>query len=200
LKIISTIKNSNKSVTFFRLLFICSKKNEMKILFVVFSVVIINGISIAQTKSMSTIKGDFDGNKTKDIITIYESKPGTELTPQLGGEAAECKVKTSLKNIKNISLLNACGELINEGDLDGNGTDEFSIVQRSTNGTQVYMSTYKIQKGKLVLICSPQFEPGIGTDITNKMLIGRVYKKNNRIYYIDSDAAGILTRKQVKVK
>jgi hypothetical protein len=62
------------------------------------------------------------------------------------------------------------------------------------------MSTYKIQKGKLVLICSPQFEPGIGTDITNKMLIGRVYKKNNRIYYIDSDAAGILTTKQVKVK
>jgi hypothetical protein len=52
----------------------------------------------------------------------------------------------------------------------------------------------------LVLICSPQFEPGIGTDITNKMLIGRVYKKNNRIYYIDSDAAGILTTKQVKVK
>jgi hypothetical protein len=172
----------------------------MKILFVVFSVVIINGISIAQTKSMSTIKGDFDGNKTKDIITIYVSKPGTELTPQLGGKAAECKVKTSLKNIKNISLLNACGELINEGDLDGNGSDEFSIVTWSTNGTQVYMSTYKIQKGKLVLICSPQFEPGIGTDITNKMLIGRVYKKNNRIYYIDSDAAGILTTKQVKVK
>lgn len=172
----------------------------MKILFLIFSVIVISRISIAQTKSMSTIKGDFDGNKTKDIITIYESKPGTELTPQLGGKAAECKVKTSLINIKNISLLNACGELINEGDLDGNGTDEFSIVTKSTNGTQVYMSTYKVQKGKLILLCSPQFEPGIGTDITNKILSGRVYKKNNRIFYIDSDTAGILTTKQVKVK
>jgi hypothetical protein len=169
----------------------------MKILFFIFSAVIINGISIAQTES---IKGDFDGNKTKDIITIYESKPGTELPPQLGGKAAECKVKTSLKNIKNISLLNLCGVLINEGDLDGNGSDEFSIVTWSPNGTQVSMSTYKIQKGKLILICSPQFEPGIGTDITNKMLNERVYKKNNRIYYIDSDYSGILKTKQIKDK
>jgi len=171
----------------------------MKKIFFVCSVFVIKSLSFAQIKP-SSIKGDFDGNKTKDKISIYESKPGTELPAQLGGESPECNVKTTLKNIKNISLLKECGQLINEGDLDGNGSDEFSLVTWSPNGTQVNMNTYKIQKGKLVLICSPQFEPGIGTDVTNKMLNDRVYKKNGRIYYIDSDYAGILKTKQVKIK
>ncbi|MFM7684102.1 MAG: hypothetical protein ACKO7P_15370 [Bacteroidota bacterium] len=161
------------------------------------SFILFNSSFFAQIKP-STIKGDFDGNKTKDKITIYESKPGTELPAQLGGESPECNVKTTLKNIKNISLLTECGQLINEGDLDGNGSDEFSLVTWSPNGTQVNMNTYKIQKGILVLICSPQFEPGIGTEVTQKMLENRVFKKDGGIYYIDSDAAGILETKQVR--
>lgn len=160
------------------------------------SFILVNSSFFAQ-RTPSTIKGNFDGNKTKDKITIYESKPGTELPAQLGGESPECNVKTTLINIKNISLLKECGQLINEGDLDGNGSDEFSLVSWSPNGTQVNMNTYKIEKGELVLICSPLFEPGIGTDVTNKMLNDRVYKKNGRIYYIDYDYAGFLKTKQV---
>lgn len=168
-----------------------------KIIFVSSSFILVNLSFFAQTKP-STINGDFDGNKTKDKITIYESKPGTELPAQLGGESAKCDVKTTLINIQNIDLLKTCGKLINEGDLDGNGSEEFSLISWSPNGTQVSMDTYKIEKGKLVLICSPIFEPGIGTEVTNKMLNDRVYKKNGRIYYIDYDYAGFQKTKQVR--
>jgi hypothetical protein len=146
----------------------------------------------------SSIKGDFNGDKKTDEISIYTTKAESKQPPQNGGTNETCEAKTTLKNIKNLSVLNDCGKLYNEGDLDGNGTEEFSIVTWSPNGTQASMNTYKIKDGKIVLICSPKLEPGIGTDLTDKMIKDRVYKKSGVIYYKNSDSAGIV--KTIKVK
>jgi hypothetical protein len=43
----------------------------------------------------------------------------------------------------------------------------------------------------------PNLEPGLGTDLTLEDLQKKVFLKDKKIHYIDSDDAGVLTEKQL---
>jgi hypothetical protein len=85
-----------------------------------------------------------------------------------------------------------------EGDLNGDKTEEISLISYSPNGTQVTMETYTFKDNKWTKLVSPVIEPGVGTDISMDELQKRVFSENNSIFYMNSDAAGVLTKKALK--
>lgn len=145
------------------------------------------------------VQGDFNGDckfESIEIKLVKESK-GTPITDS-DYEPNEYDLIISDQNIskKGISL-GDFPKFINEGDLNCDGNDELSVVTYSWNGTLVYMSVMSFGGNSWKVLVSPQIEPGVGTDITLEELQKRVFLKEGKIHYINSDVAGIKTEKQL---
>jgi hypothetical protein len=152
-----------------------------------------------ETVEAPKIEADFNGDGKKEsaeiILTVKgQGNPQTDKDYKLD----EYELKFSDDKISTLKP-NCCKpQILLEGDLNGDKTEEISLISYSPNGTQVNMETYSLKDNKWTKLVSPNIEPGVGTDISLDELQKRVFSENNKIYYMDADAAGILTKKALK--
>jgi hypothetical protein len=145
------------------------------------------------------IEADFNGDGKKEsaelILTVKgQGNPQTDKDYKLD----EYELKFSDDKIPAMKP-NCCKpQILLEGNLNSDKTEEISLITYSPNGTQVTMETYTFKDNKWTKLVSPVIEPGVGTDISMDELQRRVFSENNSIFYMNSDAAGVLTKKALK--
>jgi hypothetical protein len=145
------------------------------------------------------MEADFNGDGKKESAELILTVKG-QGNPQTDKDykADEFELKFSDEKLPSMKP-NCCNpQILLEGDLNGDKSEEISLISYSPNGTQVTMETYTFKDNKWTKLVSPVIEPGVGTDISMDELQKRVFSENNSIFYMNSDAAGVLTKKALK--
>ncbi len=129
------------------------------------------------TKIGSTIGGDFNGDGKPEnarIINIYDDETARYYEVRFSGGIIE-PLDIGCCNVK----------LVNEGDLNGNGTDEISVYKAPFNGCDYTMETYTLENGFWVMYVPTFIIPEGCKKLSNSQLSSRIYKSNGSIYYLD---------------
>ena len=147
----------------------------------------------------SKIQGDFNGDgeiESIEAILTKEAKGSPQTDADYEPNAYELKISDKSIALKGISHSDN-PKFVNEGDLNGDGTDEISVISNSPNGTQVTMEVMSYDGKSWKVLVKPEIENGLGTDLTLEDYQKRVYLKNGKIHYKTSDSAGVLSEKQL---
>lgn len=104
----------------------------------------------------------------------------------------QCNIEFSNKNIKNKIRVDTCeAVIINEGDLNNDGLEDFSIFSAPLNGCTYNMETYTIKNGVIKVIVPSFLVPTACESVTYSFIQNLVFKKGNSLYYLyfnpDSD-------------
>lgn len=134
------------------------------------------------------IYGDFNGDGTTEYAFRVLTKKGFG-DPVEEGVPDEYEVHFSDKNIKPIKGKLLWFSLINEGDLDNDGSDEFTACQEPMNGSLGLVNTYTIKNGKSYYLFAPFFRFWFD-DVISLELQDLVENDNGIVYYYDYDANG----------
>lgn len=132
-----------------------------------------------------SIYGDFNGDKKFEYAYRKLIKKGIENSVE-NGSPSEYEIKFSDKNIKPINVGCCWFKLINEGDLDNNGSDEISIIQSPENGCIGYIKTYSIKDDKKTDLIN-SFSMFICAELTDDELQKLIVLENNIVYYHEAD-------------
>jgi len=143
---------------------------------------------IAQTNNNKVgdqIQGDFNGDGKLEYAFRVQVTKGHG-NPTEDGIPDNYEIQFSDKGIKSIKA-NCCWfKLINEGDLDKDGTDEFSIIQAPENGCLGTVTTYTIKTKKSYKLF-PSFSIFWCAELSDLELQKLVVRENNTIYYYLAD-------------
>ncbi len=122
---------------------------------------------ITETKPLigDSIYGDFNGDGVFEYAYVALVKEATGGSPIDGsGTPAEYAIKFSNDSIT-VFPTGCCGmTLINEGDLNGNKTDEISIFQSPMNGCSYDWRTITYRNNAWQDLIEPSLLPSIGCD------------------------------------
>jgi hypothetical protein len=132
------------------------------------------------------IQGDFNGDKEPEwaiVIKVAESQ-GNQVEE---GTSAMYQLQFSNTNLPPINIGCCDVRLINEGDLNNNGTDEVSLFQAPVNGCVYSMTTYSFKSGNWLQIVQPFLIPAGCDGTSNEDLQKRIFTEDNNIYYLDAD-------------
>lgn len=132
-----------------------------------------------------SIYGDFNGDKKFEYAYRKLIKKGFG-NPVENGSPSEYEIKFSDKSIKPINVGCCWFKLINEGDLDNNGSDEISIIQSPENGCIGYIKTYSIKDNKKTDLIN-SFSMFICAELTDDELQKLIVLENNIVYYHEAD-------------
>ncbi len=132
-----------------------------------------------------SIYGDFNGDKKFEYAYRKLIKKGFG-NPVENGSLSEYEIKFSDKSIKPINVGCCWFKLINEGDLDNNGSDEISIIQSPENGCIGYIKTYSIKDDKKTDLIN-SFSMFICAELTDDELQKLIVLENNIVYYHEAD-------------
>ena len=145
------------------------------------------------------IRGDFNGDGKTDFAKAVKVKEG-QGNPAEDGVADEYEIQFSGNNLKPIKAGCCDIRLINEGDLNNDGTGELSIFQAPMNGCTYTMKTYSIVNKMWVSLNA--FLVSTGCDsISNGDLQKLIFMEDHSIYYLEKDTnddAGKLIKKKIK--
>ena len=132
-----------------------------------------------------TITGDFDGDGTLESATVVLTKKG-EGNPVEDGTPDEYQVQFSNPGIAPLHA--GCCEmgLVNEGDLNGDGTDEISLFQAPVNGCTYILRTYSF-KSRWKEIIAPLLLPTGCDGVSDSMVQARVFAESGVIYQLETD-------------
>lgn len=137
------------------------------------------------TKVGDQIQGDFNGDGKLEYAFRVQVTKGHG-NPVEDGIPDNYEIQFSDKTIKSIKA-NCCWfKLINEGDLDKDGTDEFSIIQAPENGCIGTVTTYTIKTKKSYKLF-PSFSIFWCAELSDSELQKLVVRENNTIYYYLAD-------------
>jgi len=130
------------------------------------------------------VEGNFSGNGKSITANVFKTKEAIG-NPIENGTAAEFEIRFSDAKLKPIKA--GCCEiiLINEGDLNNNGSDEISIYQAPMNGCTYTMTTYSYIKGNWKKIIPPFLIPTGCENLSEKDLQNRVFRENKTIYLLE---------------
>ena len=163
-------------------------------------------LSFGQTsndkKEGEKIEGYFLGKGRKITATSVRKKEGSG-NPIENGTPAEYEIQFSDSKLKPIKA--GCCEiiLVNEGDLNNNGTDEISFYQAPMNGRTFTMSTYSYNNGNWKQIVKPFLIPTGCNQLNNDELQSRIFLQNKKIYYyetVSDNDSGKLSLKKMPVQ
>lgn len=148
------------------------------------------------------IQGDFNGDGHPEYATATKIKEGKG-NPVEDGTPDEYEIRFSNGHIKPINA--GCCEirLINEDDLNSDGTDEISVFQAPMNGCTYSMTTYSFANGTWKQLIETFLIPTDCGRISDDDLQQRVFKENDGIYYFDTDPNdenGKVIKKLVKIE
>ncbi|MFB3387764.1 hypothetical protein [Flavobacterium sp. LAR06] len=132
------------------------------------------------------IEGDFNGDGKDEFAIITQTKQG-EGNPVEDGTPDEYTISFSNKKLKPI-IIGCCeAQLINEGDLDQDGKEDFSVYQAPMNGTVYEMTTYSLQNSNWKQIIETFLIPTAHKELNNEDLQKRVFLENNTLYIFKED-------------
>lgn len=166
----------------------------------------IGTLSFGQTstdkKIGEKIEGNFLGKGKKITATSIKTKEGIG-NPIEDGTPAEYEIRFSNSKLKPIKA--GCCEmiLINEGDLNNDGSDEISVYQAPMNGCSYSMTTYSFINGNWKQIVKPFLIPTGCSELSNAELQSRIFLQNKKIYYyetVSDEDSGELSLKKTLIK
>ncbi len=133
-----------------------------------------------------TIDGDFNGDGISESATVVLTKKG-EGNPVEDGTPDEYQVQ--FNNPVMEPLVAGCCEmrLVNEGDLNGDGTDEISLFQAPLNGCSYMMRTYSFKAGNWHQTIEPFLVPTGCDPPADPAVQARVFREGGTIYFLDTD-------------
>lgn len=132
------------------------------------------------------IEGDFDGDGKNEFAFVTKTKTG-EGNPIEDGTPDEYTISFSNASLKPI-IIGCCeAQLINEGDLNEEGKDEFSVFQAPMNGCTYNMATYSLQNRNWKLVIEPFLIPTGCDGFTLEELQNRIFIENKTVYKLESD-------------
>ncbi|WP_116789723.1 hypothetical protein [Flavobacterium psychrotrophum] len=138
----------------------------------------------------------------KEVTAMATLIRQTDGNPAEDGTAAIYSITFNDPNIPTIPA--GCCELIliNEGDLDGDGTEELSLCQAPMNGCTFTMTTYSFKNDKWKQVIAP-FLITTGCEGTSRAEMDkRIIKEGNKVYTLQADPndeEGKLLKKEVKL-
>jgi hypothetical protein len=134
-----------------------------------------------------SISGDFDGDGLNEFAFSVKTKEGKG-NPVEDGTPDEYAVNFSNDKLKSIPA-SCCGFLlVNEGDLNNDGSDEFTIFQSPMNGCTNYVRTFTFSKGTWKELYEPfMYSVGCGVEITDEEFLNWVTLDNGSVYYREPD-------------
>jgi hypothetical protein len=132
------------------------------------------------------IQGDFNGDKQPEFVVA------TKLTEQQGnpvegGTLAVYQLQFSNASLPSIRIGCCKVQIINEGDLNKDGTDELSLFQAPVNGCVYSMTTYSFKNGDWQQIIKPFMIMTGCEGMSNENLQKWIFTENKIIYYLDTD-------------
>lgn len=168
---------------------------KLAIIFLIVGVLISGQVS-ENKKIGNKIQGNFLGNGKNITATAIKVKEGKG-NPIENGTPDEYEIRFSDIKLKPIKA--GCCEiiLINEGDLNKDGTEEISIYQVPMNGC-----TYSFIKGNWKKLVDTFFIPTGCEGTSNTDLQKMIFRENKNIFYFQKDmsnANGKLIKKKVKL-
>ncbi|MFD2601761.1 hypothetical protein [Flavobacterium suzhouense] len=131
------------------------------------------------------IKGDFNGDGKKEYAYRVLIKRGKG-NPVEDGTPDEYEIQFSDGIISSVSVGCCWFRLVNEGDLNNDGTDEFSIAQNPMNGCIGTVKTYTIKNNKGRLLINP-FGFYCCAELSVSDLSKLIMVENNIIYHYEAD-------------
>ncbi|KFF02407.1 hypothetical protein [Flavobacterium reichenbachii] len=132
------------------------------------------------------IEGDFDGDGKNEFAIVTKTKTG-EGNPVEDGTPDEYTISFSNTSLKPIVIGCCEAQLINEGDLNEDGKDEFSVFQAPMNGCTYSMTTYSLQNSNWKQVIEP-FLISTGCDgFTYDELQNRIFIENKTVYKLETD-------------
>jgi ketosteroid isomerase-like protein len=134
-----------------------------------------------------SIGGDFDGDGVNEFAFSVKTKEGKG-NPFEDGTSDEYAVNFSNDKLKSLPV-SCCGFLlVNEGDLNNDGSDEFTIFQSPMNGCTNFVRTFTYSKGTWKELYEPfMYSVGCGVDITDEEFLNWVTLENGSVYYREPD-------------
>ncbi len=163
--------------------------------------VLISGQVSENKKTGNKIQGNFLGNGKNITATVIKVKEGKG-NPIEEGTPDEYEIRFSDNKLKPIKA--GCCEiiLINEGDLNKDGTEEISIYQAPMNGCTYSITNYSLINGSWKKIIDTFLIPTGCEKINNDDLQKMIFRENKNIFYFQKDmsnANGKLIKKKVKL-
>ena len=133
------------------------------------------------------ISGDFDGDGISEFAFSVKTKEGKG-NPVEDGTPDEYAVNFSNDKLKSLPV-GCCGFLlVNEGDLNNDGSDEFTIFQSPMNGCTNTVRTLTYSKGTWKDLYEPfMYSVGCGVEVTDEEYLNWVTLDNGSVYYREPD-------------
>lgn len=128
-----------------------------------------------------SIEGTFE---KAEIVLIKEAQGN----PIEEGIPAEYEIRFTAQQKIAVIKLNTNAILIDEGDLNNDGLSELSVYQEPMNGCTYYMTTYTYKNGKFIPLFDSFLIPTGCEFLSNNAIQSKVFKQNNKIYFMDVDA------------
>lgn len=122
--------------------------------------------------------GDFNGDRRRD--TAYAFMSGT---PTINSPYEVWNVRFTSGSLPDLKPIDGRTRIINEGDLDYNGTDELSLFSESIHDCSLSLTTFTIEKGKWVVFTGPR---NLGMDcspLTDEDLQKRLVLENDTLIF-----------------
>lgn len=144
------------------------------------------------------ITADFDGDGKKEIATLIKTKE-IEGNPLEDGTPAAFEIRFSNKRLSVIKI-ETNASLVAEGDLNNDGSDDFSIFQSPMNGCTWSMTTFSWNNGKWANLVPTFLVPTACAPISQIAVQQMVFKEKGKICYFrkDADVPGRLIKTLVK--
>lgn len=149
----------------------------------------------------TAIQGDFNGDGQNEFAFSVKTHVG-EGNPMEDGTTDEFAVYFSTDKLKSIAVGCCDIQLINEGDLNGDGKDEISVFQAPINGCSYSMTTYSYTNNAWNTFIETFLIPTGCDGLNDKELQKRVFSENGNVYFYDvdyNDENFTLIKKKVKI-
>lgn len=145
-----------------------------------------------------TLSGDFNGDGVMEYAFVKKVKEG-QGNPVEDGTPDEYAVEFSNNEIPSINI--GCCEalLIGEGDLNKDGKPEFSVYQAPMNGNTYTLTTWTFAANKWKPLFPSFLVPTGGDALSMKELEGKVYLRNDSLFYQETDVSETFELKEAPV-
>ncbi|MDR3059743.1 MAG: hypothetical protein LBU84_16600 [Prevotella sp.] len=144
---------------------------------------------VEESKVGERISGNFDGRSSDEYAYIVKVREG-EGNPidDDNAIAEEYAVRFSNKEIADLSIGCCDATLVFEGDLNGDGADEFSVFQAPMNGCVYHWMTYTYKSGEWKELFDMFLIPtGCEGLFDDERLLNMVFLRDGDVYYYERD-------------
>jgi hypothetical protein len=134
----------------------------------------------------NTILWDFNGDKKEDNDYTLEMVKG-EGNPVEDGTPDSYNIIFTDAAIPDLEIGCCQPILVGEGDLNGDGSAELTVVQAPMNGCTYDLTTWSLQNGKWQQVFGPEMIPTGCDELSADDLQNLIVKEKGKVYFYKTD-------------